>query len=94
MPRIYFVQHRDDVRPYTVKIKISSKSTVNDLKHEVNKYMNIDPTDQQLFYGNIGYLKNELQLYKDYQLPNGSTIIVQNTKHYYGLLCNVNFSKK
>ena len=94
MPRIYFVQHRDDVRPYTVKIKISSKSTVNDLKHEVKKYMNIDPTDQELFYGNIGYLKNELRLCKDYKIVNGSTIIVQNIKHYYGISCDVNFARK
>ena len=101
MPRIYFVQHRDDVRPYTVKIKISSKSTVYDLKHEVNKYMNIIPTDQELFYGNIGYLKNELRICKDYEIPNCSTIIVQNTKHYYGLSYDrsllklgVNFAKK
>ena len=94
MPRTYFVQHRDDVRPYTVKIKISSKSTVNDLKYEVNKYMNINPTDQELFYGNIGYLKNELRLCKDYNIVNGSTFIVQNTKHYYGLSRDVNFARK
>jgi hypothetical protein len=94
MPRTYFVQHRDDVRHYTVKIKISSKSTVNDLKQAVNKHMNINPIDQELFYGNIGYLKNEMRLCKDYQLPNGTTIIVQNTKHYYGLSPDVNFARK